>query len=107
MSGVCDSTFWGHPPGVPGRVQRSTIIFEKAISKIFIPNFMFSKIKEMGFSLYRLGHTPGVGLGDAWRHFFSPNMVVWHIKLKGMVSRTGYKLNVHRMVKLVTLRYSQ
>ena len=39
--------------------------------------------------------------------FFSPNMVVWHIKLKGMMSRTGYKLNFHRMVKLVIARYSQ
>ena len=38
---------------------------------------------------------------------FFPNMVVWHIKLKGMVSRTGYKLNFHPMAKLVTLRYSQ
>ena len=38
---------------------------------------------------------------------FPPNMVVWHIKLKGVMSRTGYKLNFHRMVKLVILRYSQ
>ena len=28
--------FFGHLPGAPGRVQRSTIIFEKSISKIFI-----------------------------------------------------------------------
>ena len=39
--------------------------------------------------------------------FLIPNMVVWHIKLKGMMSRKGYKLNFHRMVKLVILRYSQ
>ena len=39
--------------------------------------------------------------------FLFPNMVVWHIKLKGMVSRMGYKLSVHPMIKLVTLRYSQ
>ena len=38
---------------------------------------------------------------------FFPNMVVWHITLKGMMSRTGYKLNFHRMVKLVIARYSQ
>ena len=38
---------------------------------------------------------------------FFPNMVLWHIKLKGMMSRTGYKLNFHRMVKLVIVRYSQ
>ena len=42
-----------------------------------------------------------------WGHIFFPNMVVWLIKLKEMVSRTGYKLNVDPMVKLVTLRYSQ
>ena len=53
--------FFGHLPGAPGRVQRSTIIFEKSISKIFIPNFfcLFSQIKEI--SLCRLGHTPGGG----------------------------------------------
>ena len=34
---------------------------------------------------------------------FFPNMVVWHIKLKGMMSRTGYKLTFHCMVKLVIL----
>ena len=72
---------------------------------------LFSKIKEMGFSFCRLGHTPGGGtwgcLGVKSFLFFLPNMVLWHIKLKGMVSRTGYKLNVHPMVKLVTLRYSQ
>ena len=111
MSGVCDSTFFGHPLGAPGRVQRSTIIFEKSISKIFLLNFMFVlKKKEMGISLCRLGHTPGDG---TWGCFgvkffiFFPNMVMWLIKLKGMVSRTEYKLNVHPMVKLVTLRYSQ
>ena len=100
--------FWGRPPGAQGRVQRSTIIFEKSISKIFILNFMFAlKNKRIRFSLCRLGRTPGVGLGVAWGQFFFPNMVVWHIKLKGMMSRTGYKLNFHRMVKLVIARYSQ
>ena len=63
--------FWGHPPEAQGRVQRSTIIFEKSISKIFIPNFMFVlKNKRMRFSLFRLGRTPGVGLGVAWGQFF-------------------------------------
>ena len=35
MSGLCDSTFWGHPPGAQGRVQRSTIIFKKVNFKDF------------------------------------------------------------------------
>ena len=107
MSGVCDNTFFGHPSGAPGRVQRSTIIFEKSISKILYQTLcLFSKIKEIGISLCRLGHTPG---GGTWCWFgvtiFFPNMVVWLIKLKEMVSKMGYKLNDDPMVKLVTLRY--
>ena len=47
------------------------------------------------------------GIWGCLGSIFSPNMVVWHIKLKGMMSRTGYKLNFHRMVKLVIARYSQ
>ena len=62
--GCATAFFLCHPPGAEGRVQRSTIIFEKSISKIFIPNFMFVlKNKRMRFSLCRLGRTPGVGLG--------------------------------------------
>ena len=76
----------------------STIRFEKSISKILYQTLcLFSKIKEMGFSLCRLGHTPGGGTwGCLGVKFFSLNMVVWHIKLKGMVCRTGNKLNVPR-----------
>ena len=54
MSGVCGSKFLSHPPGAPGRVQRSTIRFEKSISKILYQTLcLFSKIKEMGFPLCR------------------------------------------------------
>ena len=54
--------FLGHPPGALGRVQRSTIRFEKSILKILYQTLcLISKIKEMGFSLCRLGHTPGGG----------------------------------------------
>ena len=55
----------------------------------------------MSPGLYSRGGTWGC-LGS----IFFPNMVVWHIKLKGMMSRTGYKLKFHRMVKLVIARYS-
>ena len=69
--GCATALFLGHHPEAQGRVQRSTIIFEKSISKIFIPNFMFvHKNKRMKFSLCCLGRTPGVGLGVAWGHFF-------------------------------------
>ena len=40
------------------------------------------------------GHTPGGGTWGCFGVNFFPNMVVWHIKLKRMVSRTGNKLNV-------------
>ena len=64
--------FLGHPPGAQGRVQRSTIRFEKSISKSLYQTLcLFSKILEMGFSLCRLGHIlQGVGLGVAWGSFF-------------------------------------
>ena len=37
------------------------------------------------------------------KNLIFPNMVMWHIKLKGMLSRTNYKKLCHPMVKLVTL----
>ena len=85
MSGVSGSTFLGHPPGAPGRFQRSTIRFEKSISKILHQTLcLFSKIKEMGFSLCRLGHTPGVGLGVACGSFFSIHgRVAYQIEVDG------------------------
>ena len=59
------------------------------------------KTNQMGFSFCNLGHAPGVGLwalgvpgggggggggGGAQKYFL--NMVMWHIKLTGMTSRT-------------------
>ena len=71
--GSAAALFLGHPTGALGRVQRSTIRFEKSISKILHQILcLFSKIKEMGFSLCRLGHTPGGGTwGCLWVNFFS------------------------------------
>ena len=103
--------FFGHPPLAPGRVQKSTIIFEKSISKIFYTKpFVYShKWKKWDFHYVAWVIPQGVGLGVALgsKFYFFPNMVKWHIKLKGVVSRMGYKLDVHPMVKLVTLRWSQ
>ena len=78
--------FLGHPPGAPGRIQRSTIIFEKSISKIFIPNFMcVLKKKRNGiFIMSAESYSRGWDLellGVNFFYFF-PNMVVWLIKLK-------------------------
>ena len=104
MSGVWDSTFLGHPPGARGGFKGQLSYLKSQFQRFLYQTLcLFSKIKEMGFSLCRLGHTPGGGTWGCLGSIFFPNMVVWHIKLKGMVSRTGYKLNVHPMVKLVTL----
>ena len=34
-------------------------------------------------------------------------MVIWHIKLKGMISRPGYTENFYPRIKLVTLELGQ
>ena len=73
MSGVCDSTFFGHPLWAAGRVQRSTIIFEKSISKIFIPNFMFV-LQGVG---------PGVAWGSKFLFFSKHGRVTYQIEGNG------------------------
>ena len=65
-------------------------------------------IGQTGFSLGCMGHAPGVGLGVLGGQKFSfLNMVMWHIKLKGMISRPGYPENFYPMIKLVTLGRGQ
>ena len=65
--------FFGHPPGAPGKVQRSTIIFEKLISKIFIPNLMFVlKHKRNGILIMSPGsYSRGWDLGLLWDQNFN------------------------------------
>ena len=67
--------------------------------KDFIPNFVCVlpneryKTYQTGFSFCRLGHALGVGLrgvGGA-QGVKKSNMVMWHIKLIGMTSRTECK----------------
>ena len=99
---------FGAVPLGPRGGFKGQLIFEKSISKIFILNFMFVlKNKRMRFSLCRLCRTPGVGLGVAWGQFFSQTWSCGISNWKGVMSRLGYKLNFHRMVKLVIARYSQ
>ena len=85
MSGVCGSTILGHPPGAPGRVQRSTIRFEKSISKIM---FVLKNKRNGIFIMSPESYSRGWDLGLLVGHFF-PNMVVWHIKLKGIGEQNG------------------
>ena len=68
------------------------------------------KIYLTGFSFCPLGHAcPRVWelgvLGGQKFNFV--NMVMWHIKLKGMSSRPGYTENFYPRIKLVTLGWGQ
>ena len=64
--GVRQHFFLDHPPGAPGRVQRSTIRFEKSISKILYQTLcLFSKIKRWNFRYVAWVILQGVGLGVA------------------------------------------
>ena len=36
------------------------------------------------------------------KNFIFMNMVIWHVKLKGMSSRSGYTENFYPRIKLVT-----
>ena len=50
----------------------------------------------------------GLGLGGAGGQKFNVmNMVMWHIKLKGMSSRPGYTENSNPRIKLATLGRGQ
>ena len=82
------------------KVKCHLILITKSISKIFIPNFVCLltheryKTCQTGFSFCRLGHAPGVGLwgarGAQGVNFFFKHGL-WHIKSRGMKSRTECK----------------
>ena len=71
MNGARSIFFFGPAPWGPGegpRVKYHLISITKSITKIFIPKFLCVltneryKTHQTGFSLYSLGHTPGVKL---------------------------------------------
>ena len=84
MSGVWGSTFFGPSPWGPGEGSKVNYQIRKVNFKDFIPNFMFVlKNKRNGiFIMSPLSYSRG-GLGVARGSIFFPNMVMWHIKLKG------------------------
>ena len=92
MNGVCNSTFYGPTPWVKYHLTSIT----KLISKNFIPNFVCVltnkryKTYQTGFLFCHISHARGMGLGGAGgaQGIKKLNMVMWHIKLTGMTSRT-------------------
>ena len=74
-------------------------IFKKKYTKLCVccTNERY-KTYQTGFSFCHLGHAPGVGLwgaggaqGGGGQKSFLSNMVMWHIKSTGMMSRTKCK----------------
>ena len=92
------------PPGEGSKGQIFHFNYKVSFN-FFIPNFVCDlsneryKTYQTGFSFCRLGHAPGVellGAGGAQggRKIFFSNMVMWHIKLTGLTSRTECKYNI-------------
>ena len=105
MGRATSNFFLAPPPGALGRGQKvkyHLISITKSFSKIFMPNFVCVltneryKTYQTGFSFCPLGRAPGVGLWGAGgakevKKIFFSNMVMWYIKLTGMMSRTECK----------------
>ena len=90
--------FWPCSQGPWGCVKRSNIIkfqlqnfsqFQRFLNQTLCVFSQIKDIKHIKQDFYSVGRVmPGV-LGVKKLSF--PNMVMRHIKLKGMMSRTGYK----------------
>ena len=89
---------------LPGEGSKGQISFfisiKKSVSNVLKPNCAYVltneryKTYQTGFLFCRLGHAPGVGLwgaGVARGIMLFSNMVMWHVKLTGMTSRTERK----------------
>ena len=108
MSGVCNITFFGHPPGATGGFKSQLSYLKSQFQRFLYQTLcLFSKIKQMGFSLCRLGHTPGGGTwGCLGVKFFSKHGRVAY-QIEGDGEQNAIQVKCSRYVKLVTLRYSQ
>ena len=103
-----------------GGAKRSDIIksqlqsqFQRFLNKTLC---VFSQIKDIKHirqdfhSVPWVMHAPGFGTWGCWgrgQKFNFLNMVIGHIKLKGMSSRPGYTENFYPRIKLVTLGWGQ
>ena len=100
MNGTCNGTiFWAPTPLGPlegaKKVKCHSISITQSISNnlknklcVFLQiKYMYTK--HFRFSFDHLGHALGVMLGG--QNFNFLNKVMWQIKLKGIISRPGYK----------------
>ena len=104
--------FWTRHLGPWGGVKWSNIIkfqfqsqFQRFLYQtlcVFSHEWMIQIISG-GIYIMLFGSCPRDGAwGVGVKRLFFPNMVMWHIKLEGMIRRTEYKWYFHRMVKLMT-----
>ena len=103
MGRATSNFFFAPPPEALGRGQKvkyHLISITKSISKIFIPNFACVlknetyKTYQMGFSLCRLGHAPGVGLWGAGSFFlFKHGNVAYQINQDDEQNRMHVKFS--------------
>ena len=62
ISGVCNSTSLPPPSGPWGGFKCQQLSLKSQFQRFLYQNFcLFLQIKEIGCSLCRLGHTPGIG----------------------------------------------
>ena len=73
---------------------------------------VFSQMKDINISDSIFIPSPGSyprggtwGAGESKLNFL--NIVMWHIKLKGMISRPGYTSKFYPRIKLVIFRWGQ
>ena len=117
MNGTCNSTIF--EVFVPwGRAKRSNIFksqlqsqFQRFLKQTFC---VFSQMKDIKHNRQDFHSVPwvmpqGLGLWDAGggQNFIFLNMVIWHIKLKGLSSRLGYTEKFYPTIKLVILGWGQ
>ena len=104
MGHATATNFLAPPPGALGRGQKvkyHLISITKSISKIFIPNFVFVltnvkyKTYQTGFDfcawVMPQGSDWGAGGAEESKKNTHRYMVMWHIKSRGMMSRTESK----------------
>ena len=108
-----------HLLGPWGGAKRSNIIksqlqsqFQRFLNKTLCVFSQMKDIKHIRQDFHLVPwvmHAPGFGTRGCWggQEFNFLNMVMWHIKLKGMSSRPGYTENFYPRIKLVTLGWGQ
>ena len=101
--------FGPRPLGPWGGAKRSNIIKFQLLSQfqIFLNQTLcvFSQMKDTKH--FRRDFHSVAWVMPRGQNFNFLNMIMWHIKLKGMISRPGYNENFYPMIKLVTLGQGQ